>query len=76
VKIEEIRSKTESELDYELGQMKKELFELRFKASTASAANPARIAVLKRGIARVITVLNERTKGIAREPAQSARRKR
>jgi large subunit ribosomal protein L29 len=63
VKIEEVRSKTDDELNYELGQMRKELFELRFKASTAGAANPARIQVLKRGIARVNTILHERATG-------------
>ena len=43
-----------------MGLLRKELFELRFRSSTATAANPARIQVLKRGIARVNTVLHER----------------
>ena len=60
MKIEEVRSKTDDELVYELGLLRKELFELRFRSSTATAANPARIQVLKRGIARVNTVLHER----------------
>ncbi len=76
MKIEEVRSKTNTELDYELAQMKKELFELRFKASTANAANPARIEVLKRGIARANTVKNERAKGLAEEPARATGRKK
>ena len=32
MKIEEVRSKTDSELEYEIGQMSQQLFELRFKA--------------------------------------------
>ena len=60
MKIEEVKSKTESELAYELGKMRRELFELRFKARTAGAANPARIGELKRSIARVHTVQQER----------------
>jgi len=63
VKIEEVKSKTDTELTYELDKMKKELFELRFKSRTAGTANPARMRVLKRAIARVHTVRKERAKG-------------
>jgi large subunit ribosomal protein L14 len=34
MKIQEIRGKTENELEYEIGAMKKELFDLRFKSAT------------------------------------------
>jgi len=64
VKIEEVRSKTDTELDYELESMRKELFDLRFRSATESATNPARIRVLRRAIARVTTVLHERSAGI------------
>lgn len=56
MKIEEVKTKTDDELAFELDKMKKELFELRFKSRTAGASNPARIRVLKRAIARVHTV--------------------
>jgi large subunit ribosomal protein L29 len=62
VKVEEIKSKRDDELDYELGKIKKELFELRFKASTAGTANPARIRSLRRTIARINTVRGERAR--------------
>ena len=62
MKIEEVKSKTDTELTYELEKMKKELFELRFKSRTAGTANPARMRVLKRAIARVHTVRKERAK--------------
>jgi large subunit ribosomal protein L29 len=62
VKIEEVKTKTNSELAYELDKMKKELFELRFKSRTAGNANPARIRTLKRTIARVHTVRHERAR--------------
>jgi len=65
VKIEEIKSKSESELGYELEQMKKELFEMRFKSRTSGVANPARIRLLKRSIARINTVLRERVQAQA-----------
>jgi large subunit ribosomal protein L29 len=65
VKIEEVKVKSDSELVFELGKMKKELFDLRFKSRTAGSANPARIRVLKRAIARVLTVQGERRDGRA-----------
>jgi len=64
MKIEEIRSKTDSELEYDVSQAKKELFNLRMRASMESLANSARIRVLRRGIARIQTVLHERQTGI------------
>jgi large subunit ribosomal protein L29 len=68
VKIEEVKSKTDGELAYELDKMKKELFELRFKARTAGAANPSRIRQLKRTIARVHTVRHERARQARKQP--------
>jgi ribosomal protein L29 len=68
VKIEEVKSKTDTELTFELGKMKKELFELRFKARTAGT-DPARIRVLKRTIARFHTVRHERYRSQISAPA-------
>ena len=62
--IEEVRSKTDSELAYDLEQAKKELFDMRIKASTESIPSPARISGLRREIARMNTVLHERATGI------------
>lgn len=58
--VEDIRSKTNSELKYELAEIKKELFGLRLKASTETLANSAQIRQLRRSIARVNTILHER----------------
>jgi len=64
MKIDEIDSKTDSELAYDLGQMRKELFDLRFSAVAGSSSNTAQIQVIRRSIARVHTVLHERRNGI------------
>jgi len=64
MKIDEVHSKTDTELEFDLGNMKKELFGMRFKAAADTSANPARIRQLRRSIARVNTVLHERTKRI------------
>lgn len=62
--IEEVRSKTDAELEFESANMKRALFDLRFRAATETSANPARIRILRRGIARVETVMHERRTGI------------
>ena len=62
--IEDIRSKTDSELEYELAQAKKELFGLRLRANAGTIASPAQIRNLRRAIARMNTIQHERAKGI------------
>jgi large subunit ribosomal protein L29 len=64
MKSDEIRSKTGHELEFELEKMKKEMFDLRFKSATQSIANPARIRVLRRSIARINTIMHERATGV------------
>jgi large subunit ribosomal protein L29 len=69
MKIDEIRGKTDDELDFDLAGAKKSLFDLRFKSATETSANPARIRELRRAIARMNTVLHERrTKIRGQEP--------
>jgi large subunit ribosomal protein L29 len=64
MKIDEIRGKTGDELEFELKDLRKEVFDLRFKCATQSLQSPARIRTLKREIARILTILNERKAGI------------
>ncbi len=64
MKIEEIRSKTDSELEFDISKLKKELFDLRFRAATDTVSNTADITRLRRSIARVTTVLHERATGV------------
>jgi len=63
MKIDEIRSKTDAELEFELDKAKKELFGLRMQASTQSIQSPAQITNLRREIARMNTILHERAIG-------------
>jgi large subunit ribosomal protein L29 len=60
MKIDEIRGKTDAELEYELKHLTKELFDLRFKSATDTTGNPARISNVRRAVARIRTVLHER----------------
>lgn len=64
MKIEEIRGKTEAQLDAEFAAMKRELFDLRFKSASQSLPDPSRIRVLRRTIARMGTVIRERQIGL------------
>ncbi|MDR3376984.1 MAG: 50S ribosomal protein L29 [Ancalomicrobiaceae bacterium] len=57
----DIRTKTIDELTDELAQLKKEQFNLRFQKATGQLENTARVKTVRRGIARVKTVITEKT---------------
>jgi len=60
MKVNEIRDFTDMELNQKLGELKAELFNLRFQHATNQLDNPQRITDVKRTIARVKTILRER----------------
>jgi large subunit ribosomal protein L29 len=62
--IEEVRSKTDSELRFDLGNLKKELFDLRFRTATETTTDPSRVKVVRRSVARITTILHERASGV------------
>ena len=64
MKIDEVRSKTDAELEFDLRNMMKELFDLRIRAATENIQNPAQIKVLRRATTRIRTVLYERKTGV------------
>lgn len=61
MKSEEIRAKTDDELRDQLRELKKEAFNLRFQQASGQLENTARVRVVRRDIARVQTVLGERS---------------
>lgn len=61
----ELRDKTPDQLREELVNLKKEQFNLRFQAATGALENPARIASVRRNVARVKTILNEKARAAA-----------
>ena len=72
MKIEEVRSKTDPELQFDMENMKKELFHLRFQSATETSNNPSRIRDLRRGVSRIKTILHERKTAVrGQEPRQS-----
>ena len=64
MKIQEIRDLSTQELEDKVKGLKEELFNLRFQNATNQLDNPKSIAVVKKDIARVKTVLKEKELGI------------
>ena len=58
--VEDLRTKSASELNEELVAAKKELFNLRFQNATNQLDNTGRIKEVRRNIARIQTVITEK----------------
>ncbi len=61
MKISEIRALGPEAKVQELMELKREQFNLRMQKATGQLANSAKLRVLKRDIARLLTVMNEKT---------------
>ena len=61
MKASEVRDLTVQELENKLVDLKKELFALRFQHTVNQLDNPARLKAVKKDIARVRTILTEKT---------------
>ena len=60
MKIDKIKEMSSPDLEKELGELKNELFKLRFSLATNGLDNPMKIKEVKKDIARIKTVLRER----------------
>ncbi len=60
MKAKDIRERSDDELRKTLGDLEEQLFKLRFQKSTGQIENPIKIREVRRNIARVLTVVNER----------------
>ena len=56
----ELREMTAAELNTKLGELKEELFNLRFQLAINQLDKPHKITEVKHDIARVMTVLREK----------------
>ena len=61
MKAQELRSKSVEELTKKLDELKKDLFMLRMQHATNQLDNPMQIAATKKDIARVKTIIREKT---------------
>ncbi len=63
----ELRDKTLDQLRDELSSLKKEAFNLRFQQATNQMENTSRMRTVRRDVARVKTILNEKAAAAAAE---------
>jgi len=61
MKVKEIRELSTKEINEKIVSAKEELFNLRYQQATGSLEKPSRIRELRHEVARLKTVLRERT---------------
>jgi large subunit ribosomal protein L29 len=62
MKVSEIREMSDDQLVAELNETRRQLFDLRFQAATERLDVPSELRKLRKKIARLLTVQNERVK--------------
>ena len=65
----DLRGKSPDELRDQLTELKKEQFNLRFQQATNQLENTARMRTVRRDVARVQTILNEKARDAAKSEA-------
>ena len=63
--IDDLKTKTDDQLNDELVELKREQFNLRFQAATNQIEKPSRVREVRRTIARIRTLQNERARAAA-----------
>ena len=59
---EDLNVKTDDQLQQQLGELKREQFNLRFQSATNQLEKPSRVREVRRTIARIKTLQNQRAK--------------
>jgi large subunit ribosomal protein L29 len=67
MKPADLRGKTPDQLRDQLASLKKEAFNLRFQKATGQLENTARMSAVRRDVARIKTILNEKAAAAAGE---------
>ncbi|GAA0746937.1 50S ribosomal protein L29 [Sphingomonas sp. ABOLD] len=65
-KATDFRANTDDQLAEQLGNLKREQFNLRFQAATSQLEKPTRVREVRRDIARIKTLQNERSRSTAK----------
>jgi len=65
MKTADVRAKSDDELKDQLIDLRKEAFNLRFQTASGQLENTAQVRSVRRDIARIKTVLNERNSAAA-----------
>ncbi len=61
-KIADLKTSTDDQLMEQLGNLKREQFNLRFQAATNQLEKPSRVREVRRSIAQIKTLQNERAR--------------
>ncbi len=61
MKVAEVRELDVNELEQRVAQARRELFNLRFQHATGQLENTGQLKEVRRNIARLLTVLNQKT---------------
>ncbi len=61
MKVKELRAMEVAELEAKVSELKKDLFFLRMQHATNQLDNPVKIAAVKKDIARIKTIIREKT---------------
>lgn len=60
MKARDLRQMTDDELMLKYEELKDQLFKLRIQKTIGQVDNPAKFKLIKKDIARILTILNER----------------
>lgn len=69
---EELRGMSAAEVDGHVRDLREQLFKLRFQKTTGQVNAGAKLSVVRRDVARALTVLREREMSAAAAPAAAA----
>jgi large subunit ribosomal protein L29 len=64
IQIDELKNRTDDQLVEQLAELKREQFNLRFQAATNQIEKPSRVREVRRSIARIRTLQNERARAV------------
>ena len=64
-KTDDLKTKSDDQLHETLAQLKKEQFNLRFQSATGQLEKPSRVREVRRTIAQIRTLQNERSRASA-----------
>ena len=66
-KIDDLKVASDDQLAGQLGEMKREQFNLRFQAATGQLEKPSRVREVRRNIARIKTLQGQRAAAAQKE---------
>jgi large subunit ribosomal protein L29 len=72
MKIDDARAMTNDEIEDKILELKKEQFNLRFQKATGQLANTARVRIVRRDIAQLMTIVREKKLGKAGSAATAS----